>query len=280
MLAFATRLRFDPNQACGRFPLPSLKPAPVITDPLFYAVSIVAVILLGLSKGGFFGLGVMALPLMSLFVPPLQAAAILIPTVIAQDTLTVWTYRHDWSAWNLKVMLPGMAVGILIGTLLAASLEPVHIRLAIGLIAAAFVLRHWLGQRFDRLASRSNTVTGVAFGALGGFTTLLANAGGPAWQMHLLPQKLDKFTYAGTLTMLFAVSNLMKIPAYHALGQVTVDNMLVGLLLLPAALLANYVGLWLVRRTPTELFFRIAYVLMLFISIELIRGAVTEMARS
>jgi uncharacterized membrane protein YfcA len=252
----------------------------VITDPLFYAVSVVAVILLGLSKGGFFGLGVIALPLMSLFVPPLQAAAILIPTVMAQDTLTVWTYRRDWSAWNLKVMLPGMAIGVFTGTLLAAALQPVHIRLAIGLIAAAFVLRHWLGQRFERLASRSNAVTGVAFGALGGFTTLLANAGGPAWQMHLLPQKLEKFTYAGTLTMLFAVSNLMKLPAYGALGQITLDNMLVGALLLPAALLANYVGLWLVRRTPTELFFRIAYVLMPLIAIELIRGAVVEMARS
>ena len=112
-----------------------------------------------------------------------------------------------------------------------------------------------------------------------GFTTLLANAGGPAWQMHLLPQKLEKFTYAGTLTMLFAVSNLMKLPAYGALGQITLDNMLVGALLLPAALLANYAGLWLVRRTPTELFFRIAYVLMLLIAIELIRGAVVEMAR-
>jgi len=55
--------------------------------------------------------------------------------------------------------------------------------------------------------------------------------------------------------------------------------MLIGALLLPAALLANYAGLWLVRRTPTELFFRIAYVLMLLIAIELIRGAVVEMAR-
>jgi uncharacterized membrane protein YfcA len=64
---------------------------------------------------------VISLPLMSLFVPPLQAAAILIPTVMAQDTLTVWTYRHDWSAWNLKVMLPGMAIRIFIGTLLAAA---------------------------------------------------------------------------------------------------------------------------------------------------------------
>jgi uncharacterized membrane protein YfcA len=72
----------------------------VITDPLFYLLATVAVILLGLSKGGFFGLGVMALPLLSLQVPPLQAAAIILPTVLAQDALTVWTYRHDWSAWN------------------------------------------------------------------------------------------------------------------------------------------------------------------------------------
>jgi uncharacterized membrane protein YfcA len=150
--------------------------------------------------------------------------------------------------------------------------------LAIGLIAAAFVLRRWLDQRFERLASRSMRRP-ASRSVRSGFTTLLANAGGPAWQMHLLPQKLEKFTYAGTLTMLFAVSNLMKLPAYGALGQITLDNMLVGALLLPAALLANYAGLWLVRRTPTELFFRIAYVLMLLIAIELIRGAVVEMAR-
>ena len=88
----------------------------MITDPLFYLLATVAVILLGLSKGGFFGLGVMALPLMSLQVPPLQAAAIILPTVLAQDALTVWTYRHDWSAWNLKVMIPSMAVGIAVSS--------------------------------------------------------------------------------------------------------------------------------------------------------------------
>ena len=101
----------------------------MITDPLFYLLATVAVTLLGLSKGGFFGLGVMALPLLSLQVPPLQAAAIILPTAIAQDVLTVWTYRHNWSAWNLKIMLPSMAAGIGAAWLLAASLTPAHIRL-------------------------------------------------------------------------------------------------------------------------------------------------------
>src|SRR5262245_33285972 len=104
---------------------------PVIDDPLFYLLTAIAVILLGLSKGGFFGLGVMGLPLMSLVVPPIQAAAIILPTVMAQDALTVWTYRHNWSIWNLKIMIPSMSVGIVLGTLFAASLTAAHIRLAI-----------------------------------------------------------------------------------------------------------------------------------------------------
>jgi uncharacterized membrane protein YfcA len=96
--------------------------------------------------------------------------------------------------------------------------------------------------------------------------------------MHLLPQRLDKLTYVGTFTMLFAASNLMKIPAYGALGQLTGENLTIGALLLPLAVIANYAGIWLVRRTPTELFYRIAYVLMFVISLELIRSGLTEMA--
>jgi uncharacterized membrane protein YfcA len=249
----------------------------LLSDPWFVATALAAVSLLGLSKGGFFGLGTMGLPLMSLFVPPMQAAAILLPTLLAQDALTIWTYRRTWSAENLKLMIPSMAVGIAIAYLFAASLSAADIRLAIGIIIAIFVFRHWLGTKFDRLAPRPSTTTGVVFSVIGGFTTMLANAGGPAWQMHLLPQKLEKFTYVGTITMLFAASNIMKLPAYNALGQLTVENFKVGLTLLPAAVIANCAGIWLVRRTPTELFFRIAYVLMFFISIELIRNALTEM---
>jgi len=246
-------------------------------DPLFYLLAVVAVILLGLSKGGFFGLGVMAIPLMSLYVPPLQAAAILVPTLLAQDVLTVWAYRHHWDGRDLAIMIPSMAIGIAIGAVFVAAMSPAYIRLAVGLVAAAFVLRQWLGQRFERLAGRSTTLTAVVFGALGGFTTLIANAGGPAWQMHLLPQKLDKLSYAGTLTMLFAASDFIKLPAYNSLGQLTGHNLAIGAALLPVAVVANYAGLWLVRRTPAEQFYRIAYALMFLIALELIRSALTTL---
>ena len=179
----------------------------LLADPIFMAVAVIGVCLLGISKGGFLGLGVMALPLMSLFVPPLQAAAIILPTAIAQDVLTLWAYWRQWSAWNLKIMLPSMLVGMFVAWLIAASLSAAHIRLAIGLIAALFVLRHWLAARFERWLPKPSVATGIVFGAIGGITTMLANAGGPAWQMHLLPQKIDKVPYVGTVAVLFAASN-------------------------------------------------------------------------
>src|SRR4029079_9897432 len=82
--------------------------------------------------------------------PPLQAAAIIIPTALAQDMLTLWAYWRQWSGWSLQSMLTSMLVGMFIAWLMAASLSAVHIRLAIGLIATFFVLRHWLASRFER----------------------------------------------------------------------------------------------------------------------------------
>jgi uncharacterized membrane protein YfcA len=249
----------------------------LLTDPAFMAVSMIGVCLLGISKGGFLGLGVMALPLMSLFVPPLQAAAIILPTALAQDALTLWIYRRDWSAWNVKLMLPSMIVGMGIAWLLAASLSAAHIRLAIGIIAALFVLRHWLSGRFERWMPAPNAVTAIVFGTIGGVTTMLANAGGPAWQIHLLPQKLDKLPYIGTVSVLFAASNIVKIPGFATLGFLTRENLIVGLALVPVAVVANYAGIWLVRRTSNELFYRIAYVLMFVIAVELMRSSILDL---
>jgi uncharacterized membrane protein YfcA len=80
----------------------------IITEPLkFYAVAIPAVILLGLAKGGFSGLGIASTPLLALYLPPLEAAALILPLLIIQDMISIYVYRRDWDAWNLKVMLPG-----------------------------------------------------------------------------------------------------------------------------------------------------------------------------
>ena len=98
----------------------------------------------------------------------------------------------------------------------------------------------------------------------------MTQGGGPPFQVHVLPQRLPKLTLVGTTTIFFAVVNVLKIGPYFMLDQFTTKNFATSLLLLPIAVLANFAGIWLVRKTPTGLFYNIAYVLLFIISLLLL----------
>ena len=249
----------------------------MITDPLFYLLAVPAVTFLGLSKGGFAGLGMLATPLLALVVPPLEGAAILLPILICQDAISVWTYHRAWSAWNLKVLLPGSVLGVGAGWLFARYLSNAAIELTVGSIALIFVLYMWLGAglrvylgRPAAKTQRPHPAMGVVWGALSGFTSTLIQVGSPPFQIHILPQRLDKFTLVGTTVIFFAILNWMKVIPYFALGEFSARNLVTSAVLLPLAVVTNFLGIWLVRITPTDRFYRIAYFLMLLIGIALL----------
>lgn len=250
----------------------------VITDPWFILVAIPAVTFLGLAKGGFAGIGMAATPLMALTVPPLQAAAILLPILMVQDVISVWTYRRTWSGWNLKVMLPGAVIGVAAAWVLAAHVSDVALRLAVGIIGVAFVLNGWL-RKMPTEASKPSALGGVFWGGLSGFTSTLVQAGAPPFQIHLLPQRLPKLTFVGTNMIFFAAINWFKLVPYSGLGQFSTRTLTTSLMLLPLAVATNFLGIWLVRVVPSDLFFRLAYVLMFVISLALIAHAGYDLAR-
>jgi uncharacterized membrane protein YfcA len=257
--------------------LPFAGKSTVITDPLFYLLAIPAVTLIGLAKGGFAGLGMISTPLLALVVPPLEGAAILLPILIVQDAISVWTYHRAWSAWNLKVLLPGSVLGVGAGWLFASYLSNAAIELTVGAIALTFVLHAWFGTwrraylgHPPAKARRPHPAMGIIWGALSGFTSTLVQVGSPPFQIHILPQRLDKFTLVGTTVIYFAILNWMKVIPYLALGQFSPRNLTTSAVLLPLAVATNFLGIWLVRKTPTEQFYRIAYILMLLIAIALL----------
>jgi uncharacterized protein len=248
----------------------------LLSDPLFLAMIIVAVTLLGLAKGGFAGVGMVATPMMALVIPPLQAAAIFLPILLVQDVISVWAYRRDWDAWNLKVMMPGSIIGIVVAWVLAAYLSDAVVRLAIGLIGIAFVLNSWFGKTSVE-PKPPNAAAGVFWGGVSGFTSTLVQAGSPPFQVFLLPQRLPKLVFVGTNAIFFAATNLLKVIPYFALGQFSTETLRISLWMLPLAIATNFLGIWLVRVTPTILFYRIAYVLVFLISIGLTWGALRTM---
>jgi len=248
----------------------------VLSDPLFLAMIVFAVTLLGLAKGGFAGVGMVATPMMALVIPPLQAAAIFLPILLVQDVISVWAYRRDWDAWNLKVMMPGSVIGIVLAWVLAAYLSDAMVRLAVGLIGIAFVLNAWFGK--TSVEPRTpKAAAGVFWGGVSGFTSTLVQAGSPPFQVFMLPQRLPKLVFVGTNAIFFAATNLLKVIPYFALGQFSTETMTISLWMLPLAIATNFLGIWLVRVTPTILFYRIAYVLVFLISIGLTWGALRTM---
>jgi uncharacterized protein len=250
----------------------------LLADPHFWPLAAVAVTALGMSKGGFSGVGMIAAPLLSLMLPPLTAAAILIPIMIVQDSISIWVYRRDWSAWNLKVMLAGSVFGVAAAGLGAAYLSDAQVRLAVGAIGVVFVLYNWLA-RVPTTARQPSVASGVFWGAMAAFTSTIAQAGAPPFYVHILPQKLDKMTFVGTSLIFFALLNWMKLVPFVALGQFTAETLVASAALLPLAIATNFLGIWLVRRMPTELFYKLAYVLVFAISLELVRGGATAMLR-
>lgn len=242
---------------------------PIITEPMFYAFAIPAVILLGLSKGGFAGVGTATTPMLALYMPPLEAAALILPVLMLQDAISVWWYRHDWDSWNLKVMLPGAIAGEGLAWLLAAYITENHVRLIVGIIGVSFCI-HAFFRRALTEPQKKTAASGVFWGAVSGFTSFMSQAGGPPFQVHILPQRLAKLTLVGTTTMFFTLVNALKIGPYFALGQFSTKNFATSMVLLPLAVAANFLGIWLVQRTPTELFYKIAYTLVFVISLALL----------
>jgi len=185
-------------------------------DWTFYMAAIPAVILLGLSKGGFSGLSTLAMPLLVLAISPVRAAAIVLPILIVQDWVSVWAFRHDFNTRNLMILLPGALIGVAAGWLLAARVEEAAVRLAVGLISIGFVVFMLLRDRLvGDAAAPANVAPGIFWGALGGFTSFVSHAGAPPLMVYVMPQKLTPRVFAGTLTMFFAAVNLLKAPPFR-----------------------------------------------------------------
>ncbi len=244
----------------------------LLTSPAFFAVAFPAVFFLGLAKGGFSGIGLLSLPLLVLVMPPLQAATIMLPILLVQDVVSVWAYRRTWSGRNLAVLLPGAIVGILLAYLLAAKVSEAAVELALGAISILFAIRQLVLLAGGNVApaQRPPTWFGFLCGVGSGFTSLIAHAGAPPFQMYVIPQRLARDVFVGTSVVFFATVNLIKVPPFIALGQFTQENMLAAAALVPFAILSTWIGIWLVRRVSGKRFYAIIYVLLLLVGVQLV----------
>jgi hypothetical protein len=250
------------------------------TDPLFYAAAIPAVLLVGLAKGGLGGaMAFLGVPVMSLAISPIQAAAILLPILVVMDIVSLWSWRGNHHVPTLAVLLPGALAGIGLGWLTAAIVTPDMVRLIVGVVTTLFVLR-WLWQKYARpqqVAAPRSPVLGVFWGAVSGFTSFVAHAGGPPFQVYVLPQRLAPPLYVGTSVLFFATVNAVKLVPYFALGQFDAENLAASAILLPLAPFATLMGAFMVRRLKPEAFYGITYATVMIVALKLLWDGVSAL---
>jgi hypothetical protein len=243
---------------------------PLITDGLFYAVSIPAVILLGVSKSGFgAGFGSLAVPLMALAVTVPQAAAILMPVLFVLDCMGLAVSRRDFHWPLLKFLLPFGVLGTVVGTVLVRLLDARLVAGIVGVFTLAFVAQRWLFP--PKAGSRPPPKwLGALLTTTSGFTSFVAHAGGPPITAYVLPLRLAPIVFTSTMAVFFFAINLAKWVPYGWLGLLDLRNMSTSLALLPFAPVGVYIGVKVARRISPVLFYRCITLGMLLTGLKLV----------
>lgn len=237
----------------------------MLPDIQFFYAAIPAVALVGLSKGGLGGaLALLGVPILAMVVAPMQAAAIFLPILLVMDAVALWAWRHHNDRRTLVLMLPGAIVGIALGWATSTYISANAMRLVLGTVTIVFVARYVYdtygpNSKIQTPPKPQRPLAAGLWSTLSGYGSFVAHAGGPPFQIYVLPLKLDPRTYTGTSVRFFAIMNTVKVVPYFALGELDTANLTLSAFLLPVALVSTLAGARLVRLMKPQTFYPLMY---------------------
>ncbi|MXM64528.1 TSUP family transporter [Streptomyces sp. HUCO-GS316] len=229
-----------------------------------FAALAFAALLVGFSKTAVSGANTVSLAIFAAVLPARASTGVLLPVLIAGDVFAVLTYRRHAHWPTLLRLFPAVAAGVVAGTLFLMWADDAIVRTSIGaillLMAAVTVWRRRSAGTEpdpDAVTTRAGRAKARSYGVLGGFTTMVANAGGPVMSMYLLSAGFRKLGFLGTSAFFFLIVNLSKVPFSVGLGLIDGRSLLLdaalALFVVPGALL----GTWAVSRINQRLFERL-----------------------
>jgi uncharacterized protein len=217
-------------------------------------------LLVGVSKTGIPGIGILAIPFMASLLPPKSSTAVLLQFLIVGDIGAVLLY-HRHARWRLVLRpLPWALLGIAVGTATMRVASDLQMQRLIGAIVVAMVLVHiWASRRprDERNVPHHWLFAGI-MGLLGGFTTMVGNAAGPVMTIYLLAMRLPKNEFLGTGAWFFMIVNWTKVPFQCAAGNMSLDMVRESAVFFPLVVAGALFGFFVARRIPERAFTWIA----------------------
>lgn len=236
-------------------------------EPWQWALLATGAILVGLSKSGIPGIGILAVAVFQWIIPPKEATGLVLPLLIVGDIAAVATYREHTQWRHVVRLFPWTAAGVVLGYFVFSRIDNRAASILIGAILLGMLALHlWrkgtsAEQRLEHRIEAHGAWFAPVIGVLAGFTTLIANAAGPLMVLYFLAMGLPKMKFLGTSAVYFFILNLFKVPFMADLGGITVPSLAVNLWLVPAVLAGSWLGRVVAGRVSQRLFEGVALAL-------------------
>ncbi|HMO59997.1 MAG TPA: sulfite exporter TauE/SafE family protein [Roseiflexaceae bacterium] len=244
-------------------------------EPWQWALGALGAFLVGLSKTGIPGLGILNVAIFALAFPARESVGIVLIILICADLVAVRAYRSDASWSHLWKLFPWAAAGIVIGYFALGRVDDTQMRRLIGAILLLLSIFQYGRSRRpappDGEAAPTSRLFAPITGITAGFTTMVANAAGPVMMLYLLAMRLPKIVFVGTAAWYFFLLNLFKTPFSASLGLITLATLSVSLPLGLFGMLGAAIGRPIVERLNQRTFELIALGLTFAASLVMLR---------
>lgn len=208
--------------------------------------------LVGFSKTAVSGANTISLAVFAAVLPARESTGVLLPLLIAGDLLAVLVYRRHAHWPTLLRLFPAVAVGVVAGTLFMVRADDATVRTSIGAILVFMAgVTIWRRRRTeageepgakDAPPTAAERLKARSYGVLGGFTTMVANAGGPVMSLYLLSAGFRKLGFLGTSASFFLIVNVAKVPFSVGLGLIDGQSLLLDACMLLFVLPGAWLG--------------------------------------
>ena len=242
---------------------------------LFWLAGVLAVLVVAISKSGFGGaLGSLSAPILILVMPPKAALAVLLPVFLITDFFVVWKWRHYGVRRLIWLMIVFAVLGQVLGWLLFKFINDQMLVALIGLVSLITALNYcykifWPkegAEKKQRLRARQMRqkpmMRAALWCGLSGFSSFVSLTGGILAQVFMLPMRLPRRYYVGTMVWYFLLINLGKFPFFIELGMFNMASLTLSLMLLPVLPVGVALGLWMNKTMSDRLFYHISHLFL------------------
>lgn len=207
-----------------------------------------ATFLLGISKSGIKGIGILIVVALAFVFGEKASTGILLPLLIGADICAVIYYNRHANWFYILKLLPWMVIGVLIGVWIGHDISEVLFKKMMALIIiVSVIIMIYSENRKSETIPKSNVFSGVA-GFLAGFTTMIGNLAGPISNIYFLAMRLPKNEFIGTAAWLFFIINVFKLPFHFFVWKtITLETLVLNSVLLPILISSFFIGVSIVK---------------------------------